>query len=176
MNAFFYIGQPKGVNFNDRWREIGQFYEQAHKEWFGNNFFFDLHVLLGLLFGGGNVDLAESLLASAYPTSSSAEEDSSRKVSWNRRQYWDFGRGVWNGVKLYASGDYASAVDALAPLRGKFSQMSASHGQTELITLVMLRAGVLAGPNRRHLTNQLLEEHMKRKCGNVEKRLSQLIL
>ena len=163
------------MNFNDRWREIGQFYEQAHEEWFGNNFFFDLHVLLGLLFGGGNVDLAERLLANAYPPSS-AEEGCNRKVSWNRRQYSDFGRGVWNGVKHYASGDYASAVDVLAPLRGKFSQMSASHAQTELITLVMLRAGVLAGPDRRHLTNQLLEEHMKRKCGNVERRLSQLML
>ena len=54
-------GKPTGVDLKDRWRELSNMMETKFVPAVGDNFFYDFHVLVALLFGGEDkTDLVDS--------------------------------------------------------------------------------------------------------------------
>ena len=165
---------PKGIDLKDRWREVADIYEKHQTGLVGDSFFFDLHVLIGLLFGENNNKAIEEV--------EKAMEDGAKDIrSWNSRVYQDIAPNVIQGIKEFAQGNYVQSVDALAPVRHKMCRaLSGSLAQLQIFELIMLRAAIRAGPERRQLAEQLLEEHVANcyqgKKSNVAARLEQQLL
>ena len=55
------IFKKHGLELKERWREVANFYEDHLLDSIGNNFFFDVHVLIGLLFGGDKTAAVDKL-------------------------------------------------------------------------------------------------------------------
>jgi len=147
-------GKPKGVDLNDRWRELGRFCEAHYEEWcVGSNFFFDFHTLISLLFGGRPA-AADNVMQIFRDVSKDTLPSTSKMLR-------KAGLTVAAGLKYFAEGDYVAAVDTLSSVRHQMlSELGGSTSQLVLLELVMLRSAVLAGSDRRQLAEKLLEEHV----------------
>ena len=63
--------------------------------------------------------------------------------------------------QAFAARDYATSADEFASVRKEMlAKTYGSNAQTEILNLIMLRAAVLAGSDRRQLASQLLDEHV----------------
>jgi len=161
-------------DLSDRWRELSNFCVSRFSNAVGDNFFYDFHLLIGLLFGEASRD-------DVTKVTDRIEEASLNKKSWNGRVLRDIGAKVVAGIKSFGAGDYADAVDALASVRHRMTlELYGSVAQQRILHLIMLRAGVLAGPDRRQLAEQLLEEHIascyQGKRSDVVKRIQEVLV
>jgi len=174
------VGRGLLPDLTDRWREFGAFCKSRFLDAVGDNLFYDVHMLLVLLFGGDG----ESKASSEAVDKATAQifEVVDDKRSWNARRVREVGESVVSGVKAFAVGNYAESVDILSSVRHRMTaDLYGSVAQLRILHLIMLRAGVLAGPERRQLAEQLLEEHVaacsyQSKTSNVVKRIQDVLV
>ena len=167
--------QPLGVDLKERWQRVAQFYEDHLLNHVGSNFFFDSHLLMGLLFGRTDktkvIEKVEAMM----------EKWAKEEDGWNARQFDFTGPYVIKGLKEFAAGNYVDSVDAFMPVRHRMVwDLTGSLAQLQIFELIMLRAAVLAGPERRAVADQLLNEQVARSYSKIKSnaisRIEQLLV
>ena len=82
------LEMEKVPGLKDRWRELGEFVKTKHSGSVGCHFFFDIHVLVGLLFGESGSESVEAFDKAFLTT---------MEGSWNDRVIKDIGPTVVMG-------------------------------------------------------------------------------
>ena len=82
------LEMEKVAGLKDRWRELGEFVKTKHSGSVGLHFFFDVHVLVGLLFGEAGPEAVETFEKAFLST---------LEGSWNDRVVRKVGPAVVKG-------------------------------------------------------------------------------
>ena len=152
-------GKPIGVDLKDRWREIGEIYENNHMETAGAHIFYDFHTLIALLFGDKRKaakELTEKLDSLA---------DGSTNKRWNSFVLGRVGKELCGGLLAFADDDFGKCVDLMYPIRHDLASLiGGSKAQTSILLQILIGAAVKAGKDYIPLANQLLQEQVAT-CG-----------
>ena len=152
-------GKPIGVDLKDRWREIGEIYENNHMETAGAHIFYDFHTLIALLFGDKRKaakELMEKLDSLA---------DGSTNKRWNSFVLGRVGKELCGGLLAFADDDFGKCVDIMYPIRHDLASLiGGSKAQTSILLQILTGAAVKAGKDYIPLANQLLQEQVAT-CG-----------
>ncbi|KAA2212900.1 tetratricopeptide repeat protein [Teichococcus oryzae] len=119
-----------GVEAGDRWTQLADFAEKS----IGDHglIFTDLHYMMALA-KERRFDAAERLLASMEEFAAEDAADSAAVVR-------SIGLPLCRGILRFEQGDYAGAVDALAPLHNNDAPIGASHAQRDIIDQYLIEA------------------------------------
>jgi hypothetical protein len=128
-----------GVQAPQRWRALAAAWADpvGHAGWYAFN---DVHALIAAI-GAGDEALADAIFESA-------REHAGRSAD-NRAMAAEVGLPLMRGLRAYARGDAAEAVDTLLPLRPHAHHFGGSHAQRDLIDQTLLAAAALPGGDRR---------------------------
>ena len=152
-------GKPIGVDLKDRWREIGEIYENNQMETAGAHIFYDFHTLIALLFGDKRKaakELMEKLDSLA---------DGSTNKRWNSFVLGRVGKELCGGLLAFADDDFGKCVDIMYPIRHDLASLiGGSKAQTSILLQILIGAAVKAGKDYIPLANQLLQEQVAT-CG-----------
>ena len=152
-------GKPIGVDLKDRWREIGEIYENNQMETAGAHIFYDFHTLIALLFGDKRKaakELMEKLDSLA---------DGSTNKRWNSFVLGRVGKELCGGLLAFADDDFGKCVDLMYPIRHDLASLiGGSKAQTSILLQILIGAAVKAGKDYIPLANQLLQEQVAT-CG-----------
>ena len=152
-------GKPIGVDLKDRWREIGEIYENNQMETAGAHIFYDFHTLIALLFGDKRKaakELMEKLDSLA---------DGSTNKRWNSFVLGRVGKELCRGLLAFADDDFGKCVDIMYPIRRDLASLiGGSKAQTSILLQILIGAAVKAGKDYIPLANQLLQEQVAT-CG-----------
>ena len=152
-------GKPIGVDLKDRWREIGEIYENNQMETAGAHIFYDFHTLIALLFGDKRkaakelIDKLDSLA------------DGSTNKRWNSFVLGRIGKDLCEGLLAFADDDFCKCVDLMYPIRHDLASLiGGSKAQTSILLQILIGAAVKSGKDYIPLANQLLQEQVAA-CG-----------
>ena len=150
--------KPNGVYLKDYWREIAMIYENNQMEAAGANTFYDLHILIALLFGEKR-DAAKQIMDRL----DSAGEINSKK--WNSFVLGKVGKALCEGLLAFANEEYGECVDFMYPIRHDLvTLIGGSKAQTSILSHILIVAAVRAGKEYLCLAKQLLHEQVA-SCG-----------
>ena len=152
-------GKPLGIDLKDRWREIGEIYENNQMEAAGAHIFYDFHTLIALLFGDKRkaakelIDKLDSLA------------DGSTNKRWNSFVLGRIGKDLCEGLLAFADDDFCKCVDLMYPIRHDLASLiGGSKAQTSILLQILIGAAVKSGKDYIPLANQLLHEQVAA-CG-----------
>ena len=152
-------GKPLGIDLKDRWREIGEIYENNQMEAAGAHIFYDFHTLIALLFGDKRkaakelIDKLDSLA------------DGSTNKRWNSFVLGRIGKDLCEGLLAFADDDFCKCVDLMYPIRHDLASLiGGSKAQTSILLQILIGAAVKSGKDYIPLANQLLQEQVAA-CG-----------
>ena len=152
-------GKPLGIDLKDRWREIGEIYENNQTEAAGAHIFYDFHTLIALLFGDKRkaakelIDKLDSLA------------DGSTNKRWNSFVLGRIGKDLCEGLLAFADDDFCKCVDLMYPIRHDLASLiGGSKAQTSILLQILIGAAVKSGKDYIPLANQLLQEQVAA-CG-----------
>lgn len=124
----------EGVDTGDRFTRLAAVWETKAED--GILAFNDLHAIMAFL-GAGRMDLAARTLA-AMQRAAHGEADN----AWMTRTV---GLPLAEAFIAYATGDYSTAVDRIASVRGYAQRFGGSHAQRDVLTLTALHAAIQGG-------------------------------
>ena len=138
--------QLLGVEVGERWQRLAQDWAQP-VEHAGHYAFNDCHALLALI-GSGDIARAQALLASATARAGVDGHASPHRLTNpgadNHAMAREVGLPLMRALLAHASGDAATAVRLLQPLRGVAHHFGGSHAQRDLIDQTLLAAACAA--------------------------------
>ena len=153
--------KPNGVDLKDRWREIGEIYENNQIEAAGAHIFYDFHILIALMFG----DKKKAAKEIIDKLDSLADGSSNKK--WNSFVLGRVGKGLCEGLLAFADDDYEKCVDLMYPIRHDLATLiGGSKAQTSILLQILIGAAVRSGNDYLPLASQLLQEQVA-SCGHV---------
>lgn len=136
-----------GVDVGLRWQRMAEAWEpRIDDAWYAFN---DAHAMMAFT-GAGRDDLAQRLLA--------VMEHTARQEGDNVAMTRHVGLPVARALRAYAAGNYAAAVDLLAPVKVIAVRAGGSHAQRDLLAQTLVAAAERAGQTAlaRALLNQRL--------------------
>ena len=135
--------EPIGIDLKDRWREVGNMYQNIIETDSTMFIFDDFHALLGCLFGNER-ESASKLLNSLETFSREAKDE--YPDNWNGKNMKKYGFQLCLGLKEFAESDYEEAFRLLKPIRFDWQQlMSGSRAQTDLLNQVLIQSAIKSG-------------------------------
>ena len=135
-----------GVDVGDRWCSLLAGW-RLDASVAGRSVFNDVHATLALI-GAGE-------LATAREWVETARDQAERRTGWNRDVARDIGQPLQRGLLAFGRGDFAAAVDAIAPLQGGIERFGGSRAQRDVVDQTLLVAAISAG--RRPLARALID-------------------
>ncbi len=164
--------QLLGVDVGVRWQRLAQDWAEP-VEHAGHYAFNDCHALLALI-GCGDIARAEALLAAATARAGIDGPESTQRLvdsradprADNHAMAREVGLPLMRALLAHASGDHATAVRLLYPLRRVAHHFGGSHAQRDLIDQTLL-AAACAAPQRdiKTIGHALLNERRLAKPG-----------
>ena len=135
--------EPIGIDLKDRWREVGNMYQNIVETDSTMFIFDDFHALIGCLFGNER-ESASKLLNSLETFSREAKDE--YPDNWNGKNMKKYGFQLCLGLKEFAESDYEEAFRLLKPIRFDWQQlMSGSRAQTDLLNQVLIQSAIKSG-------------------------------
>ncbi len=123
-----------GVDLGDRWQQLAKAWEpRIDDAWYAFN---DSHAMMAFA-GAGRDDLAQHLLG--------VLEQAAQRDGDNGMMTRSVGLPVARAIRAFASGDYAAAMELLAPVRRVAARAGGSHAQRDLLSQTLLVAAERAG-------------------------------
>ena len=151
--------QPLGIDLKDRWREIGEIYENNQMEAAGAHIFYDFHTLISLSFGDKR-KAAKELMDNLDSLA-----DGSTNKRWNSFVLGRVGKELCEGLLAFADDDFGKCVDLMYPIRNDLALLiGGSKAQTSILLQILIGAAVKAGKAYIPLAKQLLQEQVAA-CG-----------
>ncbi|MGA2479257.1 MAG: tetratricopeptide repeat protein [Spirochaetia bacterium] len=136
-----------GIDVGLRWHRIAEAWEpRIDDAWYAFN---DSHAMMAFA-GAGREDLARRLL--------SVMERTALLESDNGAMTRAVGLPVARALHAYAHGDYAAAVDLLAPVKAIAARSGGSHAQRDLLAQTLISAAERAG--QKGMARALLHERL----------------
>ena len=136
-----------GVDVGQRWQGLADAWEpRIHDAWYAFN---DYHAMVAFV-GAGRDDLARRLLAVMEHTAQAQGDNGVMTRS--------VGLPVARALHAYGIGDFAAAVDLLAPVKAIAARAGGSHAQRDLLAQTLVAAAERAGQTA--LARALLNERL----------------
>jgi tetratricopeptide (TPR) repeat protein len=125
-----------GVETRERWKALAQAWADpiGHAGWYAFN---DVHALLAFL-GSGDMTRADALIARTRERALQQRGD-------NHAMTTDVALPLMQGLRAYAQGDGATAMERLLPLRATAHRFGGSHAQRDLIDQTIYASATRGG-------------------------------
>ncbi len=143
----------RGVDGGARWAELADSWAPMAED--GYYAFNDMHAMMAFVATGRSAD-AERLLAAQV-----------RRVAaggTNAMMTAEVGLPVCRALRAFGAGDYATAVDLLAPVRAVAHRFGGSHAQRDVLNLTLVEAALRGG--QADLARSLAAERTEAKPGS----------
>jgi tetratricopeptide (TPR) repeat protein len=137
-----------GVDIGDRFERVADRWAAKGTQGDGWYAFNDMHALLAYA-GAGRADAVDGIV-DAVTHAAAAGEVSNRMMSEQ------VGVPVCRGMRDFANGNYAAALQTLSEVRDRAHRFGGSHAQRDVITLTLIEAAIRAGEGQvaRHYINE----------------------
>ena len=132
--------QLEGVDVGDRMPHVADDWAARVAQETGFYAFNDVHAAMAFAMAGRGDALADLAARMEAP---------SRVDNPNARIVREIGIPLVNGIAAFARGRYASAVEAIEPVRDTAHRFGGSHAQRDVLTLTLIEAAVRAGDTSR---------------------------
>ncbi|XP_066270383.1 tetratricopeptide repeat protein 38-like [Branchiostoma lanceolatum] len=161
--SLLYRLNMEGVDVGSRWEDL---YETCRPHADDHILIFnDLHVLMSCL--GAKQDEAAKKLVNALKSFVSEHQGTQSDIAKK------FGVAMCEAFLAYDKGDFAKAVDLLAPVRYQVVTIGGSNAQRDLFNLFLIHAAIKSSEKRHHrlARNLLLERKALKKSAPMTDRL-----
>jgi hypothetical protein len=126
--------QLLGHNVGDRWKDLAhKWATRAADAYYAFN---DVNAMMAFV-GAGRADLQKKQIA----TAKRAAEGSGTNAMMSR----EVGVPACEGFAAFGRGEYAKAIELLAPVRGKANRFGGSHAQRDMFSWTLTEAAIRLG-------------------------------
>ena len=123
-----------GHNVGDRWNDLADKWEsRVDHAYYAFN---DANAMMAFV-GGGRVDAQKRLVA--------ASKRAAAGNGTNAMMSREVGVPACEGFAAFGRGDYAQAIELLAPVRGKANRFGGSHAQRDMFSWTLTEAAIRSG-------------------------------
>jgi hypothetical protein len=161
-SAMLWRLQMRGVDVGDRWSALADRWSGVYADGGAGDYAFnDVHAMLAYV--GADRSAAQHAVVDALEAVAAGDDDRARFAS-------EVGLPIVRALQALATGDAASAVARLRPVRSRAARFGGSHAQRDLIDLMLIDAARRAD-DRALLAGLAAERHARRPASALAQRL-----